>query len=516
MEPVRHAALAFVVAVTFALFPPVASTQMSPQAGWGVHKIWGSNDVDEYPFVRGGYIVYEWKDISPRPGEFDFSLYDAEFERYSRLGKPVFVGVRASYKPEWLFNEVPYHPDQLSLQVRNDRGTIAYWHPQYLKRHEELLQAFAAYLRQSPYRDNIYHIRLNPNALGTEHTGVNESEWPRERWIVPNGVDWVPYSEAANEAYKTWVTNLYYDLFAGDFLLMIRSIWFSGEAGAVPQSVQQAVADGRVGVFHTTSMPEPNTRSTERKYEVHMRYGRDGKSSVYAEPFSSATKGTRGDQPPAQWNYWRLLSDLHAGVTYISVYGSDLELHTDDEFLAAFEFANRYAGYQTGNNAALSPGAWVALREGQYLKGDYNFLMARMSGDDSLPLKGVGPDRERFGAWARRIPANGRMRFQLDDDFAGAISGQAVTLRITYFDSRSPRFTVTAAGGLEQTIRGSATGRWRTITLPIDSAAFLAGGGADITISAGSDVTLHMVEVIRTAILEQDDRPLPEPPEDVS
>ena len=516
MHLLRIISLAALITVTFASYPLDAFGQASPRDGWGIHKIWGSRDVDEYPFVRGGYIVREWADVNPRPGEFDFSFFDTELQRYSSLGKSVFVALRGTYKPDWLFDEVPYHPDQLSLQVKNDRGTLAYWHPQFRVRHDELLQAFAAYLRQSPYRDIVYHVRLNVNALGTEHSVIDESERPRDRWVVPNGVTWVPYSDAEDEEYKSWVTDSYYDLFSSDFLLMVRSNLFSGNDGKVPPVVRQAVEDGRVGVFHTTSMPEPTSGSTERKYNVHIEYGRDGNTPVYAEPFSSSTKGSRGDQPPAQWNYWRILSDLHAGVTYISVYGVDLEQFIDDEYLAAFEFGNRYAGYETGNNAALSPGAWVALREGQLLVGDYDFLMTRMSGDDNLPLTGVGPDRERFGAWARRIPANGRMRFELDEDFAGAISGQAVTVRITYFDARNPRFTVSAAGGTEQTIRGGATGRWRTISVPIDSAAFLSGGGPDISISAKTDVTLHMVEVIRTAVLEQENRPLPEPPGDVS
>ena len=516
MQLFRYTVLTVLFVASVALYPLAAWSQVSPQDAWGVHKIWAAKEVDEYPFVRGGYITREWADINPSPGVFDFSFFEAELERYAALGKPTSLALRGTYKPEWLFNEVPYHPDQLSQQVKNDRGTLAYWHPQLRQRHNELLQAFAEFARQSPYRDSIYAIRLSLNALGTEHSGIDESERARDRWIVPAGVDWVPYTDAVDDAYKGWVTNTYYDLFAADFLLLVRSNLFSGDDGAVPPDVKRAVEDGRVGLFHTSSVPEPTKGSTERKYDVHLQYAREGKTTVYAEPFSESTKGSRGEQPPAQWNYWRILSDLHSGVTYISVYGVDLEQYTNSEYLAAFNFANRYAGYQTGNNAALSPGAWVALREGDFLKGDYDFLMSRMSGDDNLPVSGVGPDRQRFGAWARRIPANGRIQFQIDDELAGAISGQAVTLRITYFDARSPRFTVTAAGGIEQTIRGSATSQWRTIEVPVDSAAFASNSGADVTISANTDVTLHMVEVIRTAILEQDNRPLPEPPGDVS
>jgi hypothetical protein len=279
--------------------------------------------------------------------------------------------------------------------------------------------------------------------------------------------------------------------------------------------VIRAIKLGQMGIWHSTSVPEPYSRSTEKKYEVHYQYGRDGRTPVYAEPFSSSTKGSRGDLPPAQWNYWRILSDLHAGVTFISVYGSDIEQYNDAEYAAAFDFTNRYAGYQTGDNATLSPGAWVALRDGSsdYLGGDYTFLMHRMAGDPSTDLSGVGPSWQRYGAWARRVPADGRMRFQVDDRFANTVSGQDMVLRVTYFDSRNPRFSVTA-GGNKQTFRGSAKGIWMTIDMPLGPIDFSAESGADITLSATTDVTIHMVELVRSADAVADSK-RPEPPMDV-
>lgn len=45
----------------------------------------------------------------------------------------------------------------------------------------------------------------------------------------------------------------------------------------------------------------------------------------------------------------------------------------------------------------VAPGAWVAFREGDTLKGDYAFLMHRQP-DQSRGVKNAGPDDERFGA----------------------------------------------------------------------------------------------------------------------
>jgi hypothetical protein len=105
------------------------------------------------------------------------------------------------------------------------------------------------------------------------------------------------------------------------------------------------------------------------------------------------------------------------------------------------------------------------------------------------------------------------MRFQVDDRFANTVSGQDMVLRVTYFDSRNPRFSVTA-GGNKQTFRGSAKGIWMTIDMPLGPIDFSAESGADITLSATTDVTIHMVELVRSADAVADSK-RPEPPMDV-
>ncbi|HNP35117.1 MAG TPA: beta-galactosidase [Woeseiaceae bacterium] len=495
------------------LFSLDANAQQDSSATWGIHKIWGSNELDELPFVRGGYVAIEWADLNPSPGVFNFSVLDSELARYDALGKKAQVIVRGSYKPDFLFKEVPYNPKKLTLQVDNEQGTLQYWHPTYKTRHQQLLEALADHLKNSPYKSVIYSIRQSLNAVGTEHSGIEESERAQSKWVVPPGVEFVPYTDARNDAYSFWVSETYYDLFANDFLVLIRSNVAASTSKLLPDTVIAGLKSGKVGLMHTTSMAEPTSRSTYGQYEEHIKYGKNGATPVYAEPVSSSTKGSHGDQSPPQWNYWRILSDLFAGVTYISVYGSDLDDYRDIEYAAAFNFADRYAGYQTGKNPAASPGAWVALRAGgEYLTGDYTFLMNRIAGDKNEALKSVGPEWQRFGAWARRVPAGGRMRFRLDTRFANAIAGQGVTLRVTYFDSRNPRFSVRTESGASQNLRGSATGTWKTIDMPLGSSSAWGQGDADITISATTDVTFHMVEVVRTSVLIAAGEASPEPP----
>jgi hypothetical protein len=468
----------------------------SRSSDWGMHRIWGERVLDEQPAVVGTFVVAEWKEVNPQPGKFDFSIFDQQLERVSRLGKPVTVAIRGGNKPDFLYTEVPYHPEELGRGVHDAKGTLQYWHPTYRQRYREVLQAFSAYLRSSPYRSTVYSIRQSVNAIGTEASGVPDDKTAMNQWIIPAGATFVPYSAAQDIDYKRFVTQTYFDLFADDVLLLVRSVLFTTDSAneIVPAEVRRAVELGQVGLMHTSSVPEPTRASTERKYLVHAKYGREGVTPVYAEPYAGSDYGP---QPPAQWNYWRILSDLHVGVTYLAVYGREIAQIGNAEYAAAFEFANRYSGYQTRNSAASSPGAWVALREGgEFLRGDYTFLMSRMSGDPNVAVDSVGPSSQRFGAWARKVNAGDRMRFQLDDRFANSLGSGQAPVRVVYFDSQSPRFTVVTPTARSEIV-GGGTGTWKVVEFLTSAPALSGNSGADITVEASTAVTLHMVEVMR-------------------
>jgi hypothetical protein len=486
-----HLLLAFLVAISFAV-----EAHASPQE-WGLHNIWGDVNADRIPEVKGGYVTANWADVNPSPGTFDFSVFDEELSRYRELGKRATVAIRGRQKPDYLFREVPYHPEQLAIGVKDEQGTLQYWHPTYKKRYQELLSAFANYLRTSVNRDVVYSVRQNVNALGTEHSEIDESKQSRDQWIVPAGVDFVPYSKDADTSFKTFSSQTYYDMFANDFLLLIRTNNLSDLTPNVPAVVMRAIENGSVGLLHTTSQAEPLAVSTERQYDVHVKYGKNGSTPIYAEPYARSESSTNRNQSPVQWNYWRVLSDLHSGVSYISVYGVDLEKRSNAEYNAAFALANKYAGHQVGRAAATAPGAWVAMRQGnKWLTGDYTYLMKRMSGDSNTPLTGVGPDWQRFGAWARRIGAGGQMRFQLDDRIAPAMSNAELKLRVTYLNANSPQFDVQLGRGPVNSYSGGTSGTWRTAEFTLSSGDLASNSGADITLRSQSGVTVHMVELV--------------------
>jgi hypothetical protein len=198
---------------------------------------------------------------------------------------------------------------------------------------------------------------------------------------------------------------------------------------------------------------------------------------------------------PEQWNYWRLLSDLNCGVSFIAIYGADLAHASNPEFRAAFDFAALYAGYHA--SPAVSPGAWVALREGNTLKGDYTFLMRRIAGDEMPPLEKVGPANQRFGAWARQLRKGSTIRFALDESFAGSIEGRAATVQVVYLDKGLGVIT-TRCAGREFSTSLKDTGQWQAARFVLEKATLRADAtGAHITLAADADVALHMIEARR-------------------
>jgi hypothetical protein len=118
--------------------------------------------------------------------------------------------------------------------------------------------------------------------------------------------------------------------------------------------------------------------------------------------------------------------------------------------------------------------------------------MRRVPGVEMKPEQKVGPDEQRFGAWARTLARGAEAKFELDPGFARSLSGTKAALRAIFFDRGAGRIMVQAGGRkFERALADS--GRWQTAEVAIDRAGF-----TDIAVSATADLTLHMIEVART------------------
>jgi hypothetical protein len=167
---------------------------------------------------------------------------------------------------------------------------------------------------------------------------------------------------------------------------------------------------------------------------------------------------------PPQWNYWRLLCDLYGGVSVITVFDSDLLIAINgvhrfpwsnriaekqypediNGFEDAFRFAAKCAGYKA--YLAESLGAWIAFQHStvnncyknplKLITGYYSILIERLYSTGNIK-RNIGPDNQRFGAWALEIPVKEKTQLAVNEDSTSSFKNNSVKIRVTYFDSET-------------------------------------------------------------------------------
>lgn len=501
----------------------------------GFYLLWGegrpgAEEILKLPFIRGGQIVLQWGDIESGPDRYDFAAVDAALARLGARGLWTTIQINGNVKPSWLFKAVPYVPRQFDEQVRNREGTLMFWHPRFRGAHLAMLAAFARHLRSSPHQSRLLGLRLNFNPVGTEHFNFPPEYRTPDQWTVPEGVDrstLVPFTPELQAIYEHEVVSTYERLFADWTTVFVRN--------NVNEALKQKYADqfkrGRLAWFHTSSELEPRAAGIERQYGAFHDDCRSGATVGYAEPWASAwgehggILDSRWCSPP-QWNYWTLLFNLHCGVSFIGEYYTNLHYATAGkhgresvdpnsagprEFMAAYTWGAEYVGRH--NRPAESPGAWVAFRENRAAKavnpkvpaarrtlnrftGDYTWLAERIGNDGSEGVGPVGPDEQRYGAFARRYPTGAGTRIRLDAQFVNSLDGETVVRVIALNDA--PARVQIGSEGFDLRASGA---RWRINEWRVPAARLQEGSSFHVEVRVGNGpLTLHMIEVRRNPL----------------
>ncbi len=526
-----------------------AETQRMRAGPEGIYSLWYQRRENaevflQQPYVVGGQMVYQWRDLEPEKGKYDFSKMATELDKYGQMKIYTTIQINGNQKPEWLFREVPCHPEKFSLQVRDGQGSLMYWHPTHRNAYLSLLKAFAEFVQNNKDRQFLLGIRQNFNGIGTEHLEIPEQNRDLKQWIVPERADksiaLQPWSAEVGATYERLVLDHYIKLFSHSVRIFVRN----NISSKLESEYKQEFESGRLGWFHTSSelephAPEPgiNAEDVEMQYRRFIEYCRSGKTLGYTEPWASAwghhaKTDDRWCSPP-QWFYWTQLNNLHCGVSFIGIYSSDMQVALDgtyrgggldyrdgpgrnyqQEFIATLLFANRYVGFH--HRPAQSPGAWVAFRENHTIlaangvaeakrklkthTGDYNFLMERLP-DQSRGegITNIGPDEKRFGAWARVLPAGEPMRLRLDPAFLKSCENNGLVVRLTYYDAKGKDFDV-ILNDVPHRVECQGRNQWETKVIAIKDGVLKSTDGlAHITLRNGAaDLYLHMVEVTRS------------------
>ncbi|MVF12952.1 hypothetical protein FT643_12460 [Ketobacter sp. MCCC 1A13808] len=466
----------------------------------GIYLIWATG-ADQYSldFIDGGQVMLQWKSLHTGEDEYDWGKLDKHLAYFDNLDIKVTLQINGNRKPAFLFQRVPYHSVPHSHQIKDKDGTLMYWHPYYVDQYEKFLIALSKHLKKAAYSDHILGIRMNYNKVGTEHSISVKDMPPKAEWKVPRGVKWVDFESTQNEDYVERINKAYLTYFPPEYKLFLRM------TAATSPTIEDALSKGIAGVYQTGAEMEPRYKGDENaRYGPFLQWCRTGITDCYAESWAAAdgTHGTKKDKrwsTFAQFNYWRILSDLNLGVSYLAVYGLDIERCHDPEFMAAFDFARKYAGYHA--RPQTSPGAWIAFREGLHLKGDYTFLAKPVPASEHFkprdlrynPPQQLGDQSVRFGAWARSLSAGKSIDVEFDKGFIESLSGTTRKLTVTYLD-RGTGVLAVKAFGKEQRIQLENTQKW------IQRSIEFSQGNSDsvVNLKAKSrSITLHMVEIER-------------------
>ncbi|MCX7013811.1 MAG: beta-galactosidase [Candidatus Sumerlaeota bacterium] len=471
--------------------PPYVEKEPSPTRG--IYAVWyKSPDLLSLPFVKGGQIMVQWADVERQEGQYDFSAIEKGLKAFHDAGRCATVQINGNRKPAWLFQKVPYHPEKLNVQVNDPQGTLMYWHPTFVKAYTEMLAAYAAFLKQTPSHDAVLGVRMNFNALGTEWRMPQRDKRALSQWIVPPGVEPGPEFQ---ESFYTDYTQQVIVAHARSFPPEIKV--FCRNGGDDTDKYASNLETGAFGLFHTGSTS--NATGNLSTYLAFMKWCRSGKAPGYAESLADSwghrpLRSEKYKFSPCQENYWRILLDMNVGISFIAVYGNDLEHGNEPEFKDAFEFGARYAGCHA--SPRQTPGVWIAFREGDNWTGDYTMLMKRLP-DETIGKELVGDKDQRFGGWARQLPAGKTIQVAMDPVFAQSVEGKKTIIKVTYFPESDGTLTVTTSD-TKQSLPYAATHKWETKAIAIPRSSYKdLGGGAQIQLGTDKDMCFHMAEVAR-------------------
>lgn len=507
-----------------------AGPDVAPPAARGIYAVWYSKNkgVLNLPYIEGGQVVVQWADVEPVKGEYDFTELDQQLAWFMKENKMATVEVNGNRKPKWMYDIIPHHPKKFSQQISDKQGTLMYWYPAFVDAYTNFIKAYGSHLKSSPYLAALAGVRMNFNALGTEHFNIPESAVALNQWINPAGITggtiWTP---AISEDYQNKIAAVYINSFSGINLFLRNNINEETE-----KKYSQDLLDGKLMLFHTSSEIEPRGAAMERKYHLFKTYALTGKTVAYAEPWADCWgyHGQVKDErwtSPGQYMYWRLLFDLHTGVSMPAIYGSDLDVAAtgnhlkegdqkryQQSFVNAIKFAAMYAGFHA--SPRKSPGAWIAFRHNEKninysqlteFTDNYSFLATQLLPDNTnwKNITEIGPADQRFGAWAKEAEAGKNIRLQFSDLFLKSIQAKPSVIRVIYFDKGIGNFEI-AYNGIKLQKELGGTGTWKTLEIPVSNSIYKRDQtGSELTLTAISgNIIFHMVAIERGYGLPKD------------
>jgi hypothetical protein len=474
----------------------------------GIWLVWGGSQeaqmVSSNTFLHGGQIIYDWAQIEPKPGVWNWQPVLQQMHLYKQMGKQTTVQINSSRtKPTWFASTYGIQ----SCGTLGGQEIPKYWDAArgglsstYANLMQDMISHLAAAIASSPDRSAVIGVRTAPNLIGTEtyDPAGNNTNSACHDWTMSLGLQ--SYAQVMEMYYQT--------MMASHITPIMRSrYYYEVLHGISPQLEVQRIASelGPTKGWLFSTNGDPDTPILDGG--LAETYVKNGTTIGYQE---SSYMGSQTSNP-VSWNYWRVLMELGRGTSYIAVYGNVASRATPGQaectaYNSAYSFANQYAGLNA--NPGASPGAWIAFRGGQ--QPDYTWFTSLLNPNDTVGYDShsgrqmLGDPNQPYGRYARSTNvAGGRATFEvgLAPSFLSTLQGN-VAITVTYLDSG--RGSWTAAWGQQATqqatVQKTGSPEWKQATFTVPASALTGGlaGGANLTLTAhGDDTFFHLVQVNR-------------------
>ena len=486
----------------------------------GVYTFEDFNNVNpRFSAVVGGHRNFNWDEINPAPGYYNWELIDTWIDQQVALGKKVGFAVN-TYKgadsggdvtPAWVYEA---HPNA-HIFCYDEFSVPKYWDPDWQAAYRTFLQALGQRYNGDP---RVAFIEVSTGVYGEARpveSGLNNCV--RDHGLTSDL--WVQTVKRILDMYRDAFPDTPLLFQMGHFLRWSErkeTSDYAAEKG-IGLKWNLLLADTGNAIF---SEEDGCTRDNSCgagwaelmwRWWAHVPIAFEGYNYYF-------------DDASGQF-IWGVYNALDKHADYL-VLNSGITANSDyqDELL----FAHKYLGRTPGD----TPSVWVALRDSDphnpriyspRLRQHTNFSFWLYQ-DDSVPGGktvaefNVGPQPEgRFTRRTDERTGNPCMYFKVDDAYFHN-GPPGVTIRVTYYDrgrdtwelQYDARDYIYRSAGI---VRKQNSGKWVTRTFVLDD-AILANrqtGGSDFRICSRNDGDeyIHFVEVIRNERAQPSPTPLP-------
>ncbi len=436
---------------------------LHPDRGMVVQVGEGEGIPENLPDAVGTIEVgYTWQELEKGEDRYEFAELEGELKEIAEKGWKVFIKVKTSSHPDYLFSMVPYLEESTGegFQDHSDGyGVPMFWHSGYRDRYARLLYNLGLHLRRLEEGESVLGIIPDLGFILSDHISTfAELAKDTSNWILPGNTR------------------------TEDLVFWTDGTW-SGQLEYLHE-VHRRAGSGVGWMYQRSTGIQPGNPQELKMANIFVNQCKNGEAFGYAwsQADRSAMEGNE-----AQFFHWSVLYNLQSGASFMSV----PEKYTKDtSYMEDIKLFNKYAG--SVSQPDTTPGIWIAFREGDRMKGDFAIGIERNTALPSKPLKQTG--QGKYGLWGRKIEPMSTIRLKMDKDFLESLHPKLkISIRVWYLDDDRSVFRVHAFNGIHP-IQKTGSGEWKMAE--IRRRPLIQSQMVDL-VSLNGPLTVHMIEIAR-------------------